>query len=384
MQVEVATNQRIDRRETTRFVVATAAMIYRVAQDERLKMFHTRLLVAMHFCPSHVMSRPRPRYPLWFEILFPRIFAIALAFAAGMSTTLIADQSQEDLQSELGEGLSDEEMPELSAEDLALLQQYAAIDWQSGPVKVALGGIASIDLPSGYSFTAAAGAQDLLELYGNPRNSAVLGAIVPESEDEDWTIIFQFKDIGYVDDSDRDDLDAEELISAFRAGIEPSNAQRRAMGAEEMRSMNWAEKPFYDPETNNLTWALDVAFPSGNSINYDIRLLGRRGVMEVTLVGDPETYTSAVPKAKQILAGYSFNAGSQYAEWKQGDKMAAVGLTGLVAGGVAIAAAKTGLLAKLGLLLAKGGKVIALVVIGLVAGLGSFVKKLFGGGGEAA
>ena len=179
------------------------------------------------------------------------------------------------------------------------------------------------------------------------------------------------------------ELDADALIEGFRAGIESGNVQRRAMGSEPLQSMAWAEEPFYDPQTNNLTWALNLAFASGNSINYDIRLLGRRGVMEVTLVGDPETYTQAVPKAKQILANYSFNPGSQYAEWKQGDKVAAVGLTGLVAGGVAVAAAKTGLLAKLGLILAKGGKAIVVGIIAVVAGIGSFLKRLVGGGDTA-
>jgi uncharacterized membrane-anchored protein len=45
-----------------------------------------------------------------------------------------------------------------------------------------------------------------------------------------------------------------------------------------------------------------------------------------------------------------------------------------------VAASKTGLLAKLGLLLAKGGKAIILVIVVFFGAIGTFFKKLFGGG----
>ncbi|TWU19420.1 DUF2167 domain-containing protein [Allorhodopirellula heiligendammensis] len=270
--------------------------------------------------------------------------------------------------------------PGISPEQMALMQRFAAIEWQKGPSVGKIGDIAEIKIPEGYSYTGAAGAQELLELYGNPRNPNMLGALVPDSEDEDWTLVFQFDDIGYVDDSDREALDPEGLMSDFRASIPAGNEERRSMGLEELTAMSWAKPPFYDPETNNLTWGLKLDFPSGNAINYDIRMLGRRGVMEATLVGDPETYRAALPAVNQILEGYQFTTGNQYAEWRQGDKVAAYGLAGLVGGGALVAASKTGLLAKLGLLLAKGGKAVILGIVVFFGALGSFFKKLFSGG----
>lgn len=273
---------------------------------------------------------------------------------------------------------------EFSAAQMEALQRYESIVWVEGPSTGKVGNIAEIAVPEGYRFTEAKGAQDLLELYGNPRNPDMLGAMEPLSENEDWTLVFQFSDIGYVDDSDRDSLDADELMSSFKAGIPSGNAERRRLGLEEMDDMSWQEQPFYDPETNNLTWALKLDFPTGSSINYDIRMLGRKGVMEVTLIGDPATYAQAVPTVKNILTGYQFTTGNKYAEWKQGDKIAAVGLAGLVAGGATIAAAKTGLLAKLGVLIAKGGKAIIVGIVVFFGAIGSFFKKLLGGGGETA
>ncbi|MEM9646256.1 MAG: DUF2167 domain-containing protein, partial [Planctomycetota bacterium] len=291
-----------------------------------------------------------------------------------IALTLTADASQG--QEDVGEDFS------LTPEQLERSQRFSAIEWSSGPTTGAIGNMAEIDVPEGYSFTGASGAQELLVLYGNPRSTSILGALVPQSESEDWTLIFQFEDIGYVDDSDRDALDAEALMESFRAGIPEGNRQRREIGAEEMNSMSWQEKPFYDSTSNNLTWALNLDFPSGNSINYDIRVLGRRGVMEVTLLGSPETYAEAVPKVKDLLATFRFTQGNTYGEWRQGDKIAAVGLAGLVAGGAAVAASKTGLLAKLGVLLAKGGKAIVVAVVAIFAGLGSVFKRFFGGGND--
>ncbi|MFO0263216.1 MAG: DUF2167 domain-containing protein, partial [Planctomycetota bacterium] len=164
-----------------------------------------------------------------------------------------------------------------------------------------------------------------------------------------------------------------------RQSIGPQNAERRRLGLEELQNMSWSKPPFYDPVTNNLNWGLQLQFPSGSSVNYDIRLLGRYGVMKATLLDSPETYAQSVQTVNYLLGGFEFVNGQKYAEWKAGDKVAAYGLTGLVAGGAAVAAAKMGLLAKLGALIAKGGKGIIVILAAIGFGLLSFLKRFFGG-----
>jgi uncharacterized membrane-anchored protein len=269
---------------------------------------------------------------------------------------------------------------ELDAATMVLIERYNSIQWQEGPVKVQIGTMGEIEVPAGYQFASDTHAQTLLEVYGNPRNPNILGAVVPTSEEENWTLIFQFDAVGYIKDADRESIDAEEILSGFQSGLPAMNQQRRAIGSSECRGISWTEKPFYDAQTNNLTWALNLAFDEGNAINYDIRMLGRHGVMEATILGDPATYAQAVPKVKQLLTSYAFTSGNKYSEWTQGDKVAAIGLTGLVAGGGLAVAAKTGFLAKIGLLLAKGGKGIILAIVVAFGAFGSFIKKLFGGG----
>jgi uncharacterized membrane-anchored protein len=76
---------------------------------------------------------------------------------------------------------------------------------------------------------------------------------------------------------------------------------------------------------------------------------------------------------KQAMTGFSYNRDSDYRSWVQGDKVAEYGLTALVVGGAAAAAAKTGLLKSAWKLLLVFWK---LVVAGIAA-LGASLKKFF-------
>lgn len=78
-------------------------------------------------------------------------------------------------------------------------------------------------------------------------------------------------------------------------------------------------------------------------INFNTRLLGRGGVMRVTLVTDPTTLSPTLPKFKNVLAGFDFKKGQKYAEFRQGDKVAKYGLTALVVGAASAVAVKTGM-----------------------------------------
>ena len=129
--------------------------------------------------------------------------------------------------------------------------------------------------------------------------------------------------------------------------------------------------PRYNPETNNLEWAIDALGdePDGSShpiLNHNIRLLGRHGVMKVSLVVDPEDYATVLPEVSGLLDGFSFQAGSKHSEYRSGDKVAKYGLAALVAGGAAAVALKTGLFKKF-------GKLLIVVVVAIAA----FFKKIW-------
>ncbi len=147
------------------------------------------------------------------------------------------------------------------------------------------------------------------------------------------------------------------------------------MGSDPVHVTGWFEKPHYDSRTNNLVWAIEGKGGESALVNYDVRLLGRRGYVSATLVTDPQALAADLPHVQSLLAGFSFDQGGRYAEWLPGDKVAEYGLTALVAGGAGAAAAKMGLFAVIGKFLAKGWKLVVLAV----AALGAGIKRLFGG-----
>jgi uncharacterized membrane-anchored protein len=77
-------------------------------------------------------------------------------------------------------------------------------------------------------------------------------------------------------------------------------------------------------------------------VNYNTRILGRRGVTSVTVVADPEGLDEAVRDFKTVIQNFSYVNGERYDEYKQGDKVAEYGLAALVAGGAAAVAVKSG------------------------------------------
>ncbi len=243
--------------------------------------------------------------------------------------------------------------------------------WQYGPTLSQIGGLAEIEVPAGYQFADKEGTQFLMQAMENPIDGSELGIIVPTSEDEasDWFVVFQFSDIGYVPDDEKDNLDADAMLEAMRRGNEAGNKERRKRGWATLDLIGWEVKPQYDAETNNLEWAVRAESNGDPVLNYNTRILGRHGVMEANLVVDPADLAATLPKFRSLLAGYTFSPGQKYAEYRQGDKIAKLGLTALVTGGAAAVALKTGLFKKFW----------KLIVLGFMA-IGGFFKKLFGGG----
>lgn len=250
---------------------------------------------------------------------------------------------------------------------------FAQFDWVNGPAKASIGDHAEIQVPAGYKFTGAKGTRAILEAYGNPTSGSELGYLAPTSMT--WSVIFEFDDSGYMKDADKEKLDANALIESIKAGTEQGNKQRKEMGAPPLHITGWQQPPNYNLETHNLEWAISFESEGRQGVNYNTRLLGRKGVMSVTLLVDPEKMTEILPTYQALLKDYSYKSGERYAEYKQGDKLAKYGLAALITGGAAAVAIKTGLFASLILFFKKAWKV---VVIGVVAAA-AFIKKLLFG-----
>ena len=244
-----------------------------------------------------------------------------------------------------------------------------------GPATAQLGGVAEIQVPVGHVFFDGKTTREMMEASGEPVSGNEVGFLSPTNRG--WAVYFQYNDSGYVKDDDKDKLDADKLLKAIKEGNDEGNEYRKKHGNPILEIVGWDQKPAYDATTHNLTWAIRATCQGEQIVNYNTRLLGRKGVMEVILVCDPADLPKHLPEFNTLLAGYKFSAGETYAEYKPGDKVAKYGLGALVLGGAAVGAAKLGLLAWLGVFLKKGFKFVILVVVAIAALWKKIFAKLF-------
>lgn len=256
------------------------------------------------------------------------------------------------------------------------LPMSSQIKWTKGPATVDIGTHATMEVPAGYVFTDGPGAIALLESMGNLTSGSELGFFAPTGFT--WFATFRFSEEGYVKDDEKDKLDADKLLKAITKGTKEANKERERRGFPAINVVGWEQQPAYDPESHNLGWAIRGESEGEPIVNYNTRILGRKGIMSVNLVVEPNQLAATLPEFKQLLTKYDYKSGQRYAEFRQGDKVAKYGLTALVVGGAAAGAAKLGLFGALAAFLKKGWK---LVIIGVVA-VGAFVRKLILGRGR--
>ena len=247
------------------------------------------------------------------------------------------------------------------------------LNWLKGPATGKLGSRGELRVPAGYRFLASTDAVKFLRLTGNHPGGDETGLLLNITNK--WWVIFEFEDIGYVKDDEKNDLNADKLLENYRKGTEAMNEERRGEGTPEIHIVGWHVAPNYNDATKNLEWSVEAESGGEKFVNYNVRLLGRHGVTKVTLIEDRDKIDATLPVFREVLASHKYSSGESYAEYRQGDKIAKYGLGALVLGGTAAAAAKFGLL---GPVIAVAKKAWKLVVLGFVA-VGGWLKRLFTG-----
>ena len=190
---------------------------------------------------------------------------------------------------------------------------------------------------------------------------------------EGWGIVITFDEDGYVDDQDAGSIDYEKMLKDMKATVEKGNKARAKAGYEAIHLVGWAQPPRYNEETHKLYWAKELAFEGApeHTLNYNVRVLGRRGVLVLNAVAGMGQLAAVDATIPSVLAFTDFNEGHRYTDYVDGvDKKAAYGVAGLIVGA---AAAKAGLFKGIWLAIL-GLKKVLIVVVAAVAG---FFKKIF-------
>ncbi len=248
------------------------------------------------------------------------------------------------------------------------------LSYQTGAVEL-YNGVAKLEVPQGFKFLDAEQSNMVLtRFWGNPPSGNTLGMIFPESvtplgENFTYAVEITYSEEGYIKDDDAKDLDYDDLLKQMQEDAAESNQERIKYGYMPVDLVGWAAPPFYDSDTKKLHWAKELRFGESedNTLNYNIRILGRKGVLVLNIISDMSQLEVVRPDVNTLLSSVNFNEGYQYKDFDPSiDKVAAYGVGGLIAGKVL---AKTGILALLG----KFGK---FIIIALIAALGG-LRKLF-------
>jgi uncharacterized membrane-anchored protein len=249
----------------------------------------------------------------------------------------------------------------------SLWAQIEKLDWKLGPNQGDIAGTATIVVPKGSAFLSSAGTRRFLELQGN---LGVDNGFTFAPGDISWFSVFSFDPSGHVADEEK--IDPDELLAILKKSNAEGNEERKKRGLETLVLEDWFVAPHYDIQTKRLEWGTRLREASGGVIvNYSIRLLGRTGVMSALLVSDPTSLDKDIKSFKTALAGFDFNSGQKYAEFRTGDKVAEYGLAALIVGGAAAAAAKSGAFKFL-------GKFMVIGVFGGLAAAWAAIRTFFG------
>jgi uncharacterized membrane-anchored protein len=272
---------------------------------------------------------------------------------------------------------ADSPPPDAAAQRAQIQKLVDSIKPQKG--EIVLGdGLAKASLPPSIEYLTPNDTKTVLvQLWGNPESGRTLGMLVPKGfdpmADESWAVVMTFEEDGYVHDNDAAKIDYSKMLDEMKESTRESSKERVEQGYGAIELIGWAAPPRYDAVAKKLYWAKELKFGESteNTLNYNIRLLGRRGVLVLNAVAGINQLKAVEAATPGILAAVNFQDGHRYADFNEStDKVATYGLAALVAGGIA---AKAGFF--------KGLIVAALamkkfLIIGLIA-LFAAIKKIW-------
>jgi uncharacterized membrane-anchored protein len=321
----------------------------------RLKLFSIEYNTLFKFGHLLINQIPQPQIMRLFSLLFAVWFGFSFAYAQEEDTVSL--EEVEAYQNYLIDSI-----------EQSFTYQYGAVDIQEG--------LATINVPDGYKFLDGPQSEYVLsDLWGNPP-SECLGLLFPEditplSDEFTYVVEVTYSEEGYIEDDDAADIDYDELLEEMQKDAEDGNAARVEQGYEPIELVGWASEPFYDQSAKKLHWAKELKFGESevNTLNYNIRVLGRKGYLNMNAIGDIGILPAFKEDIDVILSSVEFNEGYKYSNFDPDlDEVAAYGIGGLIAGKVL---AKAGFFA----MLLKFWKVIA---VGVVAAFAALKNKIFG------
>ena len=212
---------------------------------------------------------------------------------------------------------------------------YAALQWQNKAGPYALrASHATVQLPAGQMLLLGADAERYSWLTSGLEFPGTEAVLTYDSDNANGDVYYDWRGEGYIADSDWDDVDGDALLAQYREVTESSNKERVKNGAAPIQVVGWLETPHYDKATRTVTYAMELKDDRGGWANAVALRLGRTGYTEFTWVGSTEQFKGSRGRPdllNQGLAIHAFDAGYRYEDFRDGDKVAAYGIAGVMA-----------------------------------------------------
>jgi uncharacterized membrane-anchored protein len=280
-------------------------------------------------------------------------------------------------------GRAQAQPPRISPDQMAVVA--SRLQWQTGTITLR-DGLAKIALQPGYRFLGGPDAEKVLhDLWGNPPGAPPLGMIFPPNlgplDRGGWGVLVEYEEGGHVNDDDASKINYDQLLTQMQAAVRNSNTERERLGYPAMELVGWAQQPHYDAVTHKLFWAKELREigSSGSGLNYNIRVLGRKGVLVLNAIADMNELDEVAARMPQVMAMVDFQPGSTYADFDpRVDKVAKYGIAALVAGTAVGVAAKAGLLKFLFPVLLAAKKFLIIIVVAIAAAVRKIAAAIKG------
>ena len=167
-----------------------------------------------------------------------------------------------------------------------------------------------------------------------------------------YDVYLNYIDDGYVKLDDWKSVDPKNLLSLLRETAKSNKTYLKDKNLDYVNKIDWIFKPTLDEKNKSVSYSYKVDWNSGQrSMESKNLILGKKGYLESAFVVSYKKDMDLKGESdfsKDFVNGVAFDDGYKHADYKSGDKIAAVGIGSLVAGSLGVKVlAKTGILVKL-------------------------------------
>ena len=186
--------------------------------------------------------------------------------------------------------------------------------------------------------------------FGQPAEKDDI-AIIRGFGSKGYSFYLAYNNEGYISLDDWKKVDPDNLMNQLRETAKNSVEYYKSQNLDYAKNIDWIFKPTLNEELKTVSYSYKVIW-SDNNVTMEAKnlTLGKKGYISsifVTNFSENLNLENEASYAKDFANTIIFDEGYRHSDYKSGDKVAAMGIGGLVAGSLGVKAlAKAGVFAK--------------------------------------